>query len=200
MNPEFWDARYRDNLHAYGEEPNAYLVQKSNLFSSGMKILAVGEGEGRNALWLSEMRYEVWMIDYSRVGLMKANAQARRRNLDLKLICADLAIWPWPTHYFDVVFAIFLHLPPAIRPRIHNSMFQCLKPGGIIIMQSFHTDQLKYGTGGPKSLEMLYTADMLRRDFQNTRILDLEETVLTLREGPFHEGLSAVINLAMQKN
>ena len=200
MNPEFWDARYRDNPDAYGEEPNAYLIQKSKLFNSGMKILAVGEGEGRNALWLSEKGYKVWMVDYSKVGLMKANERARSRNLDLKLICADLAIWPWPSRYFEVVFAIFLHLPPAIRSRIHDSMLQSLKPGGIIIMQNFHTDQLQYGSGGPKSLEMLYTADMLRSDFQNTRILDLDETVVTLHEGPFHEGAAAVINLAMQKN
>jgi len=200
MNPEFWDTRYRENPTAYGEKPNDYLVQKSILLKPGMKILAVGEGEGRNALWLSEKKFEVWMVDYSKVGLKTANMEAKRKNLNLRLICADLAIWEWPQDYFDAVVAIFLHLPPVIRPRVHKSMLQSLKSDGIIIMQLFHTDQLKYGTGGPKSLEMLYTADMLRQDFPNTRILDSEETVLELNEGPFHAGPAAVINVTLQKN
>ncbi|NOQ96944.1 MAG: methyltransferase domain-containing protein [Calditrichae bacterium] len=200
MNPEFWDTRYRDNPSAYGDKPNDYLAQKSYLFKPGMKILAVGEGEGRNALWLSEKKYEVWMVDYSKVGLNKASMEAKRKNLNLKLICADLAMWHWPVDYFDAVLAIFLHLPPAIRSQVHCSMLQSLKSGGIIIMQLFHTDQLKYGTAGPKSPEMLYTADMLQQDFQNAQILDLEETVLELNEGLFHTGAAAVINLTLQKN
>ena len=200
MNPEFWDTRYRDNLSAYGDEPNNYLVKRSILFKPGMKILAAGEGEGRNAIWLSERNHEVWMVDYSRIGCKKASRQASIRNLPLKLICVDLAMWSWPINYFDAVIAIFLHLPPFIRPMVHLSMLQCLKSGGILIMQTFHKNQLEYGTGGPKLVEMLYTADMLRKDFRDAHILELEETVLELNEGAFHEGPAAVINLTLRKN
>ena len=200
MNPAFWDNRYRFYPSAYGDEPNHYLVQNLSLFKSGMKVLALGEGEGRNALWLAEHQCEVWMIDFSRVGLKKASEIARKNELNMKFICAELSEWYWPIEYFDAVFAIFLHLPPIVRSQVHLSILQTLKTNGTLMMQTFHKDQLNFATGGPKSEEMLYTAEMLHQDFQSSKILNLEETVVQLNEGSFHNGPAAVINLTLQKN
>lgn len=200
MNTEFWNSRYRETPAAYGFEPNQYLVQQSHYFKPGMKILSVGEGEGRNAIWLAEKQLEIWGVDYSREGLKKARIAADRRQQNIKLICADLQSWSWPESYFDGVIAIFVHFPPDLRVKIHQSMLRSLKNGGILIMQAFHSDQIRYGTGGPKSVEMLYTANLLRSDFLDTIFLDLQETVQRLKEGEFHDGPAAIINLTLQKN
>jgi ubiquinone/menaquinone biosynthesis C-methylase UbiE len=200
MNTEFWNSRYSETPAAYGIEPNQYLVQQSFLFRPGMKILSVGEGEGRNAIWLAERQIDIWGVDYSKEGLKKARFAAKMRNLNIKLICADLQSWFWPENYFDGVIAIFVHFQPDLRTRVHRSMLRSLKSGGILIMQAFHVDQIRYGTGGPKAVEMLYTASLLRTDFTNASFLDLRETIQQLKEGEFHDGPAAIINLTLQKH
>ena len=199
MNPEFWNSRYRETPLAYGMEPNQYLLKKSVLFSAGMKILSVGEGEGRNALMLAEKQLDVWGLDYSLEGLKKARLTAQVRNLNLKLICADMKTWFWPENYFDGVVAIYVHFPPEIRTQVHRSLLKSLKPGGILIMQAFHINQIQYDTGGPKSIEMLYTTALLQHDFASAYFLELQETVQDLKEGIYHDGPAAVINLTLQK-
>ena len=39
-------------------------------------------------------------------------------------------------------------------------MVRALKPGGVLFLQGYNTDQLKYGTGGPKQIENMYRADI----------------------------------------
>jgi hypothetical protein len=137
----------------------------------------------------------VWAIDYSQVGLKKA----KDPNLTVKYVCLDLLDWIWPVNYFDAIVVIFVHLPSQHRRIVHKSMMGSLKTNGHIVMQAFHKNQLQYNSGGPKSVEMLYTADLLRDEFIQGVFIDLEEREITLDEGPFHQGEAPVINLIVQK-
>lgn len=47
---------------------------------------------------------------------------------------------------------------------MHRQMLRALKPGGVRIMEAFTPKRLEYKTGGPPVKEMLYTADLLRRN------------------------------------
>jgi len=66
-----WDERYSSAGYAYGTEPNGFLVATASRLPAG-RILCLGEGEGRNAVWLARQGYEVTAVDASRVGLQKA--------------------------------------------------------------------------------------------------------------------------------
>jgi len=107
---------------------------------------------------------------------------------------ADLALWKWPEAEFDGVFAIFLHLPPDVRAKVHGAMLRSVKPGGLVIVEAFSTSQLKYSSGGPKRVELLYTAEMLRRDFAGTEAILLEEKEAQISEGTMHSGAAAVVD------
>ena len=67
------------------------------------------------------------------------------------------------------------------------------------MMQAFHKRQLNYSSGGPKSEDMLYTADMLRQDFHTGEIQELKETEAELNEGLFHDGPASLINIIVRK-
>jgi hypothetical protein len=43
---EFWDERFKEEVYAYGQEPNDFL--KAQEFGSGLNVLCLAEGEGRN--------------------------------------------------------------------------------------------------------------------------------------------------------
>jgi hypothetical protein len=88
---------------------------------------------------------------------------------------------------------------PDTRLQVHSRLSACLKPGGKIIMECFHKNQLSYGTGGPPIEELLYHEDDIRSDFSNLDIVLCEEMVLDIYEGKFHSGKSSVVRLIANK-
>jgi hypothetical protein len=78
-------------------------------------------------------------------------------------------------------------------------MRRALKPGGLLIVQGYTPNQLKFGTGGPKQIENLYTRTMLENTFRDFREVKIVEEQLELHEGACHAGMSAVISLTAVK-
>ena len=71
MNPQFWDNRYATDDFVYGTEPNDFLRHCANYIPDG-PVLCLGEGEGRNAVFLAGRGHAVTAMDQSSVGLHKA--------------------------------------------------------------------------------------------------------------------------------
>lgn len=195
MNNEFWNSRYNEEGFAYGTKPNIFLSSFSDNFKVGQKVLVIGDGEGRNGVWLAEQGCAVVSVDSSRVGVEKSQNLANEKGVKIDALCADLNQWDWPESEFDFVVVIYVHFPPEVRALLHNKVVSTLKPGGQLIMESFTPDQLNYSSGGPPVLEMLYTADMMKDDFQLLEIQQLEECIAELNEGKYHCGESAVVRL-----
>ena len=199
MNKDFWDSRYAEEHFAYGTSANVYLSTFAGNFKAGQKVLVIGDGEGRNGVWLAEQGCSVVSVDSSKVGVEKAKKLALDKNVDIEAICADLTEWDWPESAFDFVVIIYVHFPPEIRSMLHHKVVSALKTGGQLIMESFTPDQLKYSSGGPPVLEMLYTVEMMKEDFKILEIQELEECVTELNEGIYHCGEGAVVRLLAKK-
>ncbi len=196
---DFWDHRYSGEDFVYGTRPNVFLVSQRHLFKPGMKVFVVGDGEGRNGVWLARQGLEVLSVDISQEGLRKAETLARRQGAKINTVRADLQTWLWPKNLFDLVVSIFVHFIPESQIRMHQAMYHSLKPGGILIMESFAKDQLRYASGGPLAKEMLYSAELLRQDFCGANIAHLEESVTVLDEGFCHRGPCAVVRMIVMK-
>ena len=65
----FWDERYGGDGFAYGTAPNRWLEAQVAALPAGGRVLCLGEGEGRNAVWLAEQGFTVDAVDGSPVGL-----------------------------------------------------------------------------------------------------------------------------------
>jgi hypothetical protein len=86
-----------------------------------------------------------------------------------------------------------------VRPQIHAQMLAALKPGGLLIIEAFTPAQLLHSSGGPKQVELLYAAEILRGDFAAADALELLEVEINLDEGRLHRGRAAVVQGVFRK-
>jgi len=188
-----WDARYAAEDYLFGTAPNDYLLSQAHRLAPGRRALAVGDGEGRNAVWLARQGLDVTLVDISPVGLQKAQRLARAHDCRLETIAADLTAWDWPVGQFDLAVEIFVHVPVAARQTIHRAMAASLKPGGLALVEAFQKGQAERSSGGPRTAPLLYDALALSQDFASLRTLELLEGTVLLAEGSKHRGPAQVV-------
>ncbi len=195
-----WNARYGGEEYLFGTSPNAFLARQRHRLAPGQRALAIADGEGRNGVWLAEQGLQVTAVDFSPAALDKARRLAASRGVDVSFVQADLATWEWAETSFDVVVAIFIQFAdPTLREAIFRGIRRTLVPGGLLILQGYRPEQLRYGTGGPPHAENMYTADMLREAFAGFEILHLAEHDSEIVEGQGHRGMSALVDLVARK-
>ena len=199
-NPQkMWDERFAQFNPVYGEGPNSFVEEQAKRWKPGACVLVPGDGYGRNGVWLARQGFRVHTVDLSPVGVARARKSAQAAGVQMTIEHGDLGTWNWPIGEFDGLASIFLHLPPELRLRVHNSMLRAMKPGGILILEAFSPAQLQYTSGGPKQLELLYTAEILSSDFAGAEAIQLEEKVVHLNEGAMHSGPGAVVRAVLRK-
>lgn len=197
MTHPFWDEMFKEEAYRYGKEPNAFLTRQVADLPPGARVLCVGDGEGRNGVWLAQQGFAVTAVEPSHEGCRKIQALAQERGASLEVIQAALPAWEPAAGQYDAAALIFLHLPPGIRAAAHALIAQALRPGGALLLEAFSTRQLLggYSSGGPREEAMLYTEALLRQDFQALEIKLCLEHEIQLEEGPGHSGPAMVVDL-----
>lgn len=198
MSKEFWNKRYQADEFIYGTEPNVYFKKAIDSLKPG-KILLPAEGEGRNAVYAARRGWVVDCFDLSKVAKQKALELAREYQVTISYDVADIHNYTWPNEIYDAVGLIYVHDSRDIRQLMHYRSVESLKPGGTLIFEAFHKDQLNYDSGGPRNEENLYDLEELEKDFKGLSIKELDRYEVTLSEGRYHRGEAAVVRLVAQK-
>lgn len=194
---EFWNGKFSKADYFYGRKANEFLASKIDLFKNYKKLLCLGEGEGRNAIFFAKNGFEVSAIDASNLGLEKLQNRAKEEKLDIKTICMDLNDWTVLEKY-DVIVASYLHMFKNEREKLFRKIEDSLNSNGYFVGEFFSTKQLSFNSGGPKDLDLLYTIE----DFQNYFNLckkNITEEIVVLDEGIGHQGEACVIRVVIQK-
>ncbi|MGO1972382.1 MAG: SAM-dependent methyltransferase [Propionibacteriaceae bacterium] len=196
-NKDLWDRRYTATEHLFGDAPNDFLVETEPLIPRSGAVLCVGDGDGRNGVWLAARGHRVTSVDLSPVGVRKAHQLAAQTGVEVSAHVADLADWvgteaaagPW-----DAIVSIFCHLPPEVRHRVGWALSPRLAEDGVLILESYTPDQIGRGTGGPPTSGLMLTSDLVRHDWPGLDLwaVELEREV---DEGEGHTGLSAVLQV-----
>lgn len=194
-----WDERYAGGDFAFGEAPNRYLESLAPRLQPGLRALAIGDGEGRNGVWLAERGLAVTSLDWSPVGSAKAAALAARRGVALTTITADAATWAYPPAGFDLVAWIYVHLPPADRAAAAAGVMRTLAPGGLLALECFSPAQEGRRSGGPKLPELLWSRAIVEQAFAGLEVLELLEGTVALDEGPRHQGRAEVVRALLRQ-
>jgi 2-polyprenyl-3-methyl-5-hydroxy-6-metoxy-1,4-benzoquinol methylase len=196
---DFWNERFAKNDYFYGVTPNKFLASVAGLLPEKSNILCLGEGEGRNAVYLASLGHQVSAVDLSSEGQRKAQMLAKANHVHLNYTVESLETFDLGVGKWDAIVSIFCHLPTALREQVHARVQVALKPHGLLVLQSYNPKQLEYNSGGPKDIQMLYTEDILRSDFPRMEWIKLENSLEEISEGAGHNGMSSLLSVVGRK-
>lgn len=198
MDVDFWNSRYSVSGFVYGEQPNAFVAECAPRIPEG-RVLCLAEGEGRNAVHLAKLGHCVTAVDQSSIGLAKARGLAAVHGVKIETVVADLENYSIARDAWAGIVAIFAHLPPPLRRRIHQETAAGLVPGGVFVLEAYTPAQLAFGTGGPKSPELLMTLAGLRDELAGLEFLIGREMEREVKEGKGHTGRGAIVQVLARR-
>jgi SAM-dependent methyltransferase len=187
-----WDERYSAEDYAYGTAPNKFLQENVNIIPKG-NVLSLAEGEGRNAIFLAKQGYSVTAVDASLVGLNKGRKLAEENGVVVEFIQADLADYDLGENIWDGIVSIFFPLPSSIRKQLYKKVEAGLKRNGVFLLEAYTPDQLKHGTGGGNSVDLMQTKETLSLELAGLKFTHLIELERDVVEGIYHTGIGAVV-------
>ena len=193
-----WDERYSEPDYAYGKEPNQFLVEHFSAIPKG-RVLCLAEGEGRNAVFLAKQGYSVTAVDSSAVGLAKTQQLAAENQVSVEVVHADLSTFEIAEGAWEGIVSIFCPLPSVIRVAVHRKVVAGLVQNGVFLLEAYRPEQLAYGTGGGRSVDVMQTLDSVQSELSDltfTHLLACERSVV---EGRYHTGLGAVVQAVAVK-
>lgn len=193
-----WDARYSEDDYAYGKEPNRFLVSVVAMLEPG-KTLCLAEGEGRNAVYLASLGFDVLAVDASSVGLEKAKRLAEERGVTIETKQVDLAEFDMGDETYENIVSMFCHVEPSLRRQVHASVVRALRPGGMFVLEAFRPEQLKHSSGGPKDPALLMSAEDVTRELAGLEMIRVGEVERRLDEGKYHQGLGSLLEIVARK-
>jgi SAM-dependent methyltransferase len=119
-----WDAKHSKDEMPH--EPIELVTQYASL-APGKKALDIACGNGRHTLWLREHGFEVDALDISSVAI------ERLQNIEgVHAKEVDFDTYVLPLHTYDLIVKVYF-----LQRRLFPQMIEALKPGGVIIMETF---------------------------------------------------------------
>ncbi len=171
-----WNERYAAGSELYGAEPNQFVAAELDGLSP-RRVLDLGCGQGRNAVWLAAQGHRVTGLDVSDIGIEQARRLATSVGVDVTFDIADV-VGEWqPTAQYDLVLLSYLQLPPEMRRSAHAKAVAALAPGGEVFVIAHHADNHEHGVGGPPMPEVLFTEEQLAEDFAELDIMRNEKVM-----------------------
>ena len=172
---EAWNERYASRGMVWGSDPNRFLAE----YATGLtprRILDLGCGQGRNAVWLATQGHRVTGVDLSPVAIKQARKLAADRTVEVAFEVANVVEdWAPPAAAFDLVVLSYLQLPPHDRRVAHAKATQAVAPKGTIWLIAHHSDNITEGVGGPQYPDVLFDEQALAADFGDLEILRNEK-------------------------
>ena len=143
---ERWDNNFKEEFYIYGKEPVPFLRENINILPKG-KALDLAMGEGRNGVYLATQGFDVLGLDISPVGLDKAQMLAEENGVSISTAIADLEAVDLEKDTYDVILCMYY-----LQRDLFQKMKAALKSGGMIVVETYNTDYLKYSDFNKKYL------------------------------------------------
>ncbi|PPA70425.1 class I SAM-dependent methyltransferase [Jeotgalibacillus proteolyticus] len=139
----FWDSFYSDRSKGVPFFVNKPDESLAGYFNGGMlkpgKVLEMGSGPGRNAIYFAENGCEVDAIDLSEESLRWAKERADERGVRVNFIHSNLFRFQFEENTYDIVYdsGCFHHIAPHRRMNYIEMVQKALKPGGYFALTCF---------------------------------------------------------------
>ena len=111
----FWESNYKasDSTNTFGPA-SPEIVDLSKKLTTGSRILDIGCGDGRHALFLAKKGFEVTAIDISTAGINKLSKLAIRSGVSINTQVLDMRQFEFTNSYDAIIAHGCLHLIPRV--------------------------------------------------------------------------------------
>ncbi len=159
------------DINENGTEPAEFLVENVALLPPG-RVLDVAMGNGRNAVYLAKMGFDVGEVDISPEAVGRALDAAREAGVTIRAAVADLEKdFHIEAGAYDVIIC-FNYLQRSLMTQIKDG----LRRQGVVIYETFIIDQARIGR--PKNPDHLLKHNELLGIFGEFRCLRYREGII----------------------
>ncbi|GLV92234.1 MULTISPECIES: class I SAM-dependent methyltransferase [Streptomyces] len=150
-----WQQTYGRHPGMYGEEPSDPAIHAAAVFGAAgaRKVLELGAGHGRDALYFARQGFSVSATDFSLAGLEQLREAAAAQNVAGRVTTAVHDVrdpLPLADASVDAVFAHMLLCMALSTQEIHALVAEVrrvLRPGGVFVYTVRHTGDSHYRAG-----------------------------------------------------
>ena len=176
-----WNSKYETEVYLFGEKPIPFLVDNVHLLRKG-KVLDIAMGEGRNGVYLATKGFEVLGLDISEKGLEKAHNLAKKNKVTIATKVVDLESFTLEPNSYDVILCTYY-----MQKDLFKQFQSALKPGGMIVVETYNVDYMKYVRFNRK-----WALD-------TNELLDLFKGLRIIRYQDYDDGKEAYSSIIAQK-
>lgn len=175
----YWDERYATTDRLWSATPNATVAAATRELPAG-RALDVATGEGRHAVWLAGLGWQVTAVDFASVGVERGRAGAAETGVSVDWVVADVTSWaPQAGASYELILVAFLHVPDDVFARLRG----WLAPGGRLVVVGHALRNRTEGVGGPQDPGLLYSEEKLRAAAGDLSVERLGEVFRQTDEG-----------------
>jgi 2-polyprenyl-3-methyl-5-hydroxy-6-metoxy-1,4-benzoquinol methylase len=140
-----YDQQYGQVPNYFGSEPSPLLERFVDRIPAGSKVLDIGVGQGRHAIYLARQDHSVVGIDTSQVAIETVRQIATHENLPVELWHGSFLDY-LPDESFGAVlcFGLLQTLPRTLGASLLHRMREWTQPGGIVFLTAWHVDDPSY--------------------------------------------------------
>jgi SAM-dependent methyltransferase len=186
MRAAEWDQRYAENQQ-WSTGPNALVAELLDGLPPGDAV-DLAAGEGRHALWLAGLGWQVTAVDFSAVGLDRGRAQPGAERVTW--VTADVLGWDTAPQSLDLVLVAYLHLAEPDMTGLLTRSVGWLRPGGHLLLLGHDADNITSGVGGPQEPGILHSVEKLR---PVAALLDVDRLEQVARQTPAGTALDTLL-------
>lgn len=135
-----YEEKYRAQEYYWGLVPNVlcYDIMRLKPPIKPFRVLDIGCGEGKDAVFLAKNGYQVSAFDLAENGLDKARRLAEQHRVDIHFFKADVNDYQ-PDGEFDIVFSsgVLHYVRPERRKPLFDSLKSATAAGGLHALNVF---------------------------------------------------------------
>ncbi|QKS46606.1 methyltransferase domain-containing protein [Paenibacillus cellulosilyticus] len=135
-----YEDEYLTEEYYWGTEPNTACYQVLQLMppTKHLKLLDVGCGEGKDAVFFARNGYDVSAFDLTDAGIEKTRRLADQTGVHVNVFKADLLEFRLDTHY-DIIFSsgVLHYIKPDYREEIFDNYKRFTNDNGIHVLNVF---------------------------------------------------------------
>ncbi|MEG6588529.1 methyltransferase domain-containing protein [Paenibacillus barengoltzii] len=196
-----YEDAYKTQEYYWGTVPNSACYQVLQLMppTKHLKLLDVGCGEGKDAVFFARNGYDVTAFDVSDAGIEKTRKLAEQAGVRVNVFKADILDYRLDTHY-DIIFSsgVLHYIKPEYRKDIFENYKQFTNENGLHVLNVFvHKPFIAPPPEKEPNAYKWYSGELLSH-YHNWLIKDSSEVVFDCHSSGIHHK-HAMTKLIAQK-